>query len=279
VLQQRLASAAILIPVLLVILWAGQPWIGLVVAVIAFLAAREVFALMRQAGLPNEPLLGMAIAVAVVAEAWLLEERVGEAAVIAAAAVILTAAGALVRRDPAEGFVAWMATAFGGLYVGLLGFAVRLYEAAPPLPSSAPLSDWLDGQRAWLLILILGVWTYDSAAFLVGRRWGRRRLIPHVSTGKTWEGTLGGTLAVLVVSAILLALVGEDVRTAVLLGPLIAASAQVGDLAESMLKRAAGALDSGLLIPGHGGMLDRVDSFLFAAPAVYFFLVTIAVPR
>lgn len=278
-LQQRLVSAAILIPLLLVVLWAGQPWIGIVVALIAFLAAREVFSLMRQAGLPSEPLLGTAIAVAVVAEAWLLEERVGEAAVIAAAAIILAGAGALLRRDPAEGFGAWMATAFGGLYVGLLGFAVRLYEAAPPLPDRAPLADWVDGPRAWILVLVLGVWSYDTAAYLAGRRWGRRRLIPHVSPGKTWEGTLGGALAALLVSALLLALIGEDPRTAVLLGPLLAVSAQVGDLVESMLKRAAGVLDSGLLIPGHGGMLDRVDSFLFAAPAVYFFLVTVAVQR
>jgi phosphatidate cytidylyltransferase len=279
VLQQRLVSAAILIPVLLVVLWAGQPWIGLVVGVIAFLAAREVFLLMRQAGLPNEPLLGTAIAVAVVAEAWLLEERVGEAAVIAAAAIILAAAGALLRRDPAEGFSAWMGTAFGGLYIGLLGFVVRLYEAAPGLPARAPIAGLLDGPRAWLLVLILGVWAYDTGAYFVGRRWGRRRLIPHVSPSKTWEGTLGGAIAALLVSAVMLALIGEDVRTAVILGPLIAVSAQLGDLAESMLKRAAGAVDSGLLIPGHGGMLDRVDSFLFAAPAVYFFLVTIAAPR
>jgi phosphatidate cytidylyltransferase len=273
VLQQRVASAAVLAPAFLVILWLGQPWIGLVVGIIAFLAAREVFALMRQAGIPNEPILGAAIAIAMVAEAWLLEAAIGEAAVIAAAAIIIAAGAGLVRSRPAEGFQAWMATAFGGLYVGLLGFGLRVFEAAPDLPASAPIEDFVDGSRLWLLILLLGVWTYDSGAYLAGQRWGRRRLIPHVSPNKTWEGALGGTVACLVV------LGGQDVRGAIVLGPLIAITAQIGDVAESMLKRAAGVVDSGLLIPGHGGMLDRVDSFIFAAPAVYFYLVTVAIPR
>ena len=275
-LQQRLASAAILAPLLLVVLWIGQPWIGIAIALAAFLAARELFGLMRQAGIPNEPLLGAAIAVAVVAEAWLVEEALGEAAVIAAAAIIIAAIGGLLRPRPAEGFAAWMSTAFGGLYVGLLGFGVRIFEGAPELARTAPIEDFLSGGQAWLLILILGVWAYDSGAYLVGQRWGRRRLIPHVSPGKTWEGVLGGAFACLIVSAIGLWAVGEDVRGALLLGPLIAAAAQIGDVAESMLKRAAGVVDSGLLIPGHGGILDRVDSFIFAAPAVYFYLVTVA---
>jgi phosphatidate cytidylyltransferase len=126
------------------------------------------------------------------------------------------------------------------------------------------------------------VWAYDTGAYAVGRAIGRRKLIPHISPGKTWEGLVGGTISAIVVTIAAVWAAGGlgsgalAPITPVVLGIVIAAAAQAGDLAESMLKRAAGAVESGLLIPGHGGLLDRVDSFLFAAPAAYLYLVTVA---
>jgi phosphatidate cytidylyltransferase len=160
------------------------------------------------------------------------------------------------------------------VYASFLGFILRLGEAAPAVPAGAPF-DRLTAAQGWILLLVLAVWAYDTGAYFVGRQFGRRRFLSHISPSKTYAGLIGGIVAATVVTAILLWGLGQAVIGALVLGPLLSVAAQAGDLAESMLKRAAGAKDSGTLIPGHGGILDRVDSFLFAAPvAVLYVLAT-----
>jgi phosphatidate cytidylyltransferase len=279
VLAQRIASGAILVPLLLAIVAIGQPLIGIAVTAIAFLAGREVSALLSRAGLRSAQLLGPILAAVIVVAVWLLPAR---APAFAAAAVVLSALIGLAEQDPREGFRVWISTTFTALYVALIAFLVLIVEHAPALRPGAPIAAWLDAGRAWLLVLILGVWAYDTGAYAVGRAIGRHKLIPRVSPGKTWEGVAGGTiLAVVVTLATVWTVGGLDsgplaVITPIGLGIAIAAAAQAGDLAESVLKRAAGAVESGVLIPGHGGLLDRVDSFLFAAPAAYLYLATVA---
>jgi phosphatidate cytidylyltransferase len=119
-----------------------------------------------------------------------------------------------------------------------------------------------------MLTLLALVWSYDTGAYLAGRALGRRELIPHISPSKTVEGLAGGVLAATLAAALGTWLIGLPIWHAVILGPLVALAAQAGDLAESLLKRAADRKESGYLIPGHGGMLDRLDSFLFAAPVL-----------
>ena len=109
----------------------------------------------------------------------------------------------------------------------------------------------------------------------MGRRFGRERFLEHISPSKTYAGLAGGLLATTIVVALGLWGLGQPPLHALLLGPLVGLAAQAGDLAESMLKRAASAKDSGSLIPGHGGMLDRVDSFLFAAPIMTLYVVAL----
>ena len=130
-------------------------------------------------------------------------------------------------------------------------------------------------ERAWILLLILSVWSYRHRRLPAGKRFGRAKFLTHISPSKTYAGLIGGIVATTAVVAIALLAVGRSPLHAIVLGPLIALSAQAGDLAESVIKRAAGAKDSGDLIPGHGGMLDRVDSFLFAAPVVTLYVVAV----
>jgi phosphatidate cytidylyltransferase len=119
------------------------------------------------------------------------------------------------------------------------------------------------------------VWAYDTGAYFAGRVIGGPRFLTSISPSKTWAGAIGGLLAATAVAALLLWSLGRNPAEALVLGPLIAVAAQAGDLLESMIKRAAGAKDSGRLFPGHGGILDRVDSLLFAGPVVYFYVLAV----
>lgn len=163
---------------------------------------------------------------------------------------------------------------FGALYVSLLGFVVRLGVAAPEPPTSAPFA-FLGGERGWILLLVLGVWAYDTGAYLIGKRFGRAKFLTHISPSKTYAGLIGGLAATTIVVTVMAVLLGEPPLVGLALGPLLGLAAQAGDLAESVLKRAAGAKDSGTIIPGHGGILDRVDSFLFAAPVVALYVLAV----
>jgi phosphatidate cytidylyltransferase len=173
------------------------------------------------------------------------------------------------HRQTDTGFRSWAGNVFAALYSGSLAALAGILAAAPDVAGGGFVASLLDPGRAWLLILVLTVWAFDTFAYVAGRFVGRGRFMNHISPNKTWSGVIGGTAAALLVCMLLVWMVGQSPIGGVLLGLLIAATAQAGDLAESVLKRAAGAKDSGNLIPGHGGVLDRVDSFLFAGPALF----------
>jgi phosphatidate cytidylyltransferase len=272
--RERAISAAVLVPVLLLVLAVGGPVIAAAVALATALAALEVFRLLRAAGYTIFPALGTALALVVVLDAAFPEVLEGSGLLLGAVGIVLVAVASFSRPDPRDGLSVWMATTFGALYVSLLSFVIRLGQAAPALPTGAPMA-WLGPERGWILLLVLAVWSYDTGAYLVGRRFGRTRFLTHISPSKTIEGLVGGVVATTVAVALLLAALGQSPWHALVLGPLTALTAQAGDLAESTIKRAAGARDSGDLIPGHGGILDRVDSFLFAAPIVTLYVLAL----
>jgi phosphatidate cytidylyltransferase len=272
--RQRAISAAVLVPVLLIVLAIGEPVLAAAVALLTALAAVEVFRLLDAAGYRTLAGLGTALALLVVLDAAFPGVLEGSGLLLGAVGIVLIAVASFSRIDPHDGLSTWMATIFGALYVSLLSFIIRLGAAAPDLPAGAPLSA-IGADRGWVLLLILAVWSYDTGAFLVGRNIGRTRFLTHISPSKTIEGLVGGVIATTLVTAVMLWGLGQNPLQALILGPLAALAAQAGDLGESVIKRAAGAKDSGTLIPGHGGILDRVDSFVFAAPIVTLYVVAL----
>jgi phosphatidate cytidylyltransferase len=159
-------------------------------------------------------------------------------------------------------FVDWALTLAGGLYVGWLSAHLVMLRGLP-------------GGMGWMLLALAATWSCDSFAYLIGRVWGRRSFFASISPNKTWEGALagwaGGTLVVLAGGLML----GLSVPQGLALGVAASLAAICGDLVESMIKRQMGVKDSGGLVPGHGGILDRVDSLLFAAVIVYYFITLV----
>lgn len=209
----------------------------------------------------------------------------GRLSYVAVFVLALLAGGALARSMPG------LATIFGAaLAWWVTALALVWYFQAQGALGPGP--KWLRGLVGWLvlipswialvalhsraadgiylvLILLVLIWTADIAAFFAGRRWGRRRLASHVSPGKSWEGVIGGLLAVLamaVVCGVLLEFSGAEFGLFLLLCLATALISILGDLTESVFKRQVGLKDSGQLLPGHGGVLDRIDSLTAAAP-------------
>jgi len=273
-LRDRARSAAILVPPLLLAVWLGGGWVLLVVALATAIGAWETFRLLTAAGHSSFPALGVVVAIAIALGDSVKVLPGGSGILIAGIGVVLIGVAALTRQDPREGLAVFATTTFAAMYVGLLGFVARLASTEAFVDQNGILG-WLGSDRAWIVALIFVVWAYDTAAYLVGRRFGRTPFMHHISPRKTLEGVGGGLVASLVVGVALFAALGRPAIAGAVFGLLVAAAAQAGDLVESMLKRAAGAKESGRLIPGHGGLLDRIDSFLFAAPVAFFFVVAV----
>ncbi len=274
--RERAISAAVIAAVVIVFFLLGQPWLTFGLAALSALAAIEVFRLLPAAGFPVAvlpgailpPILVLAMGLEVVDAGWL--------AVYVAAVLIILAIDAFRRPEVRDGFLVWMGGSFGAVYAAMLAFMAGVLAVAPEVPDDALLGDtFLSASQTWLLVLVLTVWSFDTFAYLSGRTFKRGRFLNHISPNKTWSGVIGGTAAAIVVAGALAWAAGQELWGGLVLGLLVAIAGQAGDVAESMLKRTAGAKDSSNLIPGHGGILDRTDSFLFAAPVVYAYLLIV----
>ncbi|MGH2484202.1 MAG: phosphatidate cytidylyltransferase [Candidatus Limnocylindria bacterium] len=289
-LRTRVLTAIVLGPIVLLVAWLGEPWLSLGVLVVVALALGEAVDLLNAAGWAV-PRAATYAAGLLVAGCALIGLQTAAASLFLGASVqvlpfglplaaflfaVIGLAGAALRNaDPRIGLQAWMGSVFAVAWLGLLGPMVAAVGHLASPASSLFTFGW-DAGTAWLFILFGLVWSCDTGAYFVGRAVGRRKLHPLVSPGKTVEGYAGGIVVAALVTATLgWLLVGLPVLIGLLTGAFTAAIAQGGDLAKSMLKRAADRKDSGDLFPGHGGMLDRVDSLLFAAPTLTAFAVVL----
>jgi phosphatidate cytidylyltransferase len=262
-LAARLLTAALVVPVLLVaIFWSNPIGVWVIVIVATGLALREWFTVTM--GDDSVALwLGVAIGLAYGSALYWLTRFAFESV---AMLVLFSFLASLVRvgdtpetmRKAAERVGV---TAFGVLYCGLLAFLALLKREQGP-----------NGYK-WILLLLSVTWLGDTGAYAAGRIAGRHKLYSKVSPGKTWEGALGGLAWSFGAAAVAHLWYFPELSWGHAAAVSLPAGALgvVGDLCESMWKRAYGVKDSGALLPGHGGILDRIDALLFAAPYFYFF--------
>lgn len=279
-LPRRLAVAVVGIPVVFGALHFGGWALGALVALAAAVGANEFFSLARAGGSRPFVVLGVVVSAAVVLAATAAPrvELLGPwfGAGIVLFAVVLLGASVWMRWPEGTPLDDVGATVLGVLYTGgALAFVPLLRD----LPAAfGGRTDGLAG-ASFVLLPLLTTWAGDSSAYFVGRAVGRRKLAPHASPGKSIEGAIAGLIGAVVAAVVVVGwaagvLPGDlpGWPVAVALGAALGVAAQIGDLAESVLKRQAGVKDSGRILPGHGGVLDRLDALLFAFPLAYVLL-------
>lgn len=262
IMNSRYLTAAFGIPLVLAVVWLGGWLIAAVVAVLALLALWEMDAACRRAGTPLVLFIAYPALVAILYFSWKFAHAgdrshaaaiwvwVLPAALLVAAVLAFGARGKVTLHSVAL-------TQLAVLYVGLFAFMILLH--------GFPGGGW---HLFW--IMLLGVWTSDTAAYFAGRKFGKKPLT-SLSPGKTREGFAAGILATTIVCIGLALAFKFHFVHAMAIGVLVALAAPLGDLVESFWKRELGAKDMGTLLPGHGGVLDRCDSLLFTSLAVYLY--------
>jgi phosphatidate cytidylyltransferase len=266
VLKQRVLTAVLLVAVLLTVML-GLPPIGTVVllTVLVLVGAWEWAAFMGEGDVTTRALYTGAIALALAGALWLHSAIPGFV-------------GAVMLVAMAWWLVAFLWICLAPARVNRAAAAVAGFLALVPCWLALVYVTLTTQSTIWVMFTLALVWAADTGAFFAGRWFGRVPLAPRVSPKKTWEGVIGGLLLAGVVAflaATYLFTVDVWTFTGTCVG--IAAISVVGDLAESMLKRAAGLKDSGTFFPGHGGVLDRIDSVTAAAPALVFALLALGV--
>ena len=263
----RIASGVVFVPLLVLLARAGGFAFAGLVALVVMFGLREFYRMMRGKGLHPYPLLGLLCGLGVVWKTF--RPHQSQSDLLLTGAVLVTL-GLGLRRPDLKGRIEGMAvTLFGVLYVGWLSAHLVLLRELP-WRAGMPYADG----AAYVLLAFFLTWSCDTAAYTVGRIFGRTRPWTRISPRKSVEGAVGGLVAAVVAAFVARTWFVPFVSLldAAALGLGVGVFAQVGDLVESMLKRDARHGDSSDFIPGHGGVLDRFDSLLFAAPLVFYYL-------
>jgi len=293
-LLKRIATALVLIPnVVLLVLRAPVPVVAVVTAAVALVTVQEFLKLtesyaVQPLRLPTYIFVGLLFI-------WLALSAAGEAPQLSSLKFLLAAAFASAIAPFFFLTIAMRRAQMSGAYPAAAASSFAFVYIALPLAMLVQLRQQWAG-AFWLLYLLLVVWAGDIFAYFVGRTVGRHLMAPRISPKKTWEGAAASLAASLLVGILwfthalaissfllrvglitrrdgLFGLEKPELWPIVILTVLLNIAAQLGDLVESLIKRGAGVKDSGALLPGHGGMLDRIDALLFAAPVLWYYAV------
>jgi phosphatidate cytidylyltransferase len=280
--QARVLTAAILIPFVVAADWYGPNWfVAGIAAIVGIAALLEFFAMGARMGLHAYRYWACFTAVAIFAQQWYAARsaslaRLGDLLYNARSPQVTlelilfgfllgTAAIAIGSRRPLSEVFSSVSITTAGLIVVVLPLSAVVRLHGVDISGPQPLGPQL------LLFTLVLVWVGDSAAYFAGRGFGRWKLSPQISPNKTWEGAVANLLGALMVGAVFgywTKIAPAHILAMAVLGSI---AGQMGDLFKSTFKRCAGVKDSGTMLPGHGGILDRVDALIFAAPAVWYY--------
>jgi len=261
-LKKRIITALWGIPLLIAIVWFGEPWFTILVATWGLLAVFEFYRMVTASKVTPLTYFGLIWTLLFILSPHFDYDFL--IPLLLTSAVILPLIYLLLRPRKEEAFASWVWTTAGVFYVGwLLSYLVALRG--------------LDDGRNWVFFTLFITFASDTAAFFAGRALGKHRLAPRISPGKTWEGAIAGVFGAIIISLLFILptplTLPLSYWQAILLGLLVSIFGQLGDLVESLLKRNMGVKDSGKLLPGHGGFLDRMDSVVFAGIVVYYYVL------
>jgi phosphatidate cytidylyltransferase len=267
----RTISTIIALPIVAILVWLGTPWMTLLAVAWGMGSVFEFYGLVSKAkGLAPLTYFGMLwVALFILSPNFVNISQIRDlqpVSILLATAIIIPLIVLLVRKGKENAFANWAWTIAGILYIGwLLSYYVAL-------------RDLVDYGRGWVFMALLCTFASDISAYLVGRSLGRHKMAPYISPNKTWEGAVGGLAGAIIVSAIVALLFKLPIGyiEAIALGILISVFGQLGDLVKSLFKRNMTVKDSGNVLPGHGGFLDRIDSVAFAGVIVYYFVILFA---
>ena len=259
----RLITAAVGIPALALVVWAGGPVFAVAVAAAAAIGAFEVCGMARARGFAPSRVIAAILAAVLVLSHYVFDSSwpVPEYAPLLAVSVGITALASILILSRA-----------GGLRTRSVGVTLGAVVYPGALLAHAPLLRGSEQGLEWIVLLLAVTFATDTAAYFVGRTAGKRPLAPAISPNKTWEGAIAGFVAAALAAFVAAWALGIDAEmpAVIALGALMGIVGQAGDLFESKLKRIAGVKESGGLLPGHGGILDRLDSIVFNLALVYY---------
>lgn len=264
----RLGSATALLAAILLALALGQPAAYVVLGALIMIGVVEFYLITRRMGAPAAPWVLFPLTVVFLLRFQLSRYSTGILPAAITASVVLGLGGFLLARRPTNGMTRWAFAVAGALYLGWsLGYYFALFAIRDPDPARIG--------TAWLASLAGSTAIGDTAALVFGSRFGKHPFFPGISPRKTVEGAVAGFIAQTTFFALMIMLADVPLVHGVILGALVAVAAQAGDLIESQFKRAARVKDASGLIPGHGGMLDRIDSLVLIPAVAYYYIALV----